>query len=393
MGDRMKTTFEQLGVNETLIAGLAKAGISVPTQIQAEVIPDILEGRDVIGQSATGTGKTLAYLLPLFQKLDASKREMQVLVLAPTHELAMQIFRQAELLAQNSGEPVTAAVVIGDVNIARQVDKLKERPHIIVGSAGRILELIQKRKINAQTIKAIVIDEADRLLDDNNRAGILSVIKTTQKDRQLLLFSATITPAVIEKTGEWMRDPVFVAVKAESAVPSAIDHMCLISEARDKIDTLRKLLASLGAERTLVFVNTAAAIAETVAKLCHHGVAAVGIHGSSSKGERQAAMEDFRTGRARVMVASDLAARGLDIPGVENIANLDLPEDPQAYLHRAGRTGRAGEAGKVFSIVDRAEARHVNYLQKSLQIKILEKELSYGKIVDVASAAPVRKRK
>ena len=389
----MQTSFEQIGLDKKLVAGLAKAAITIPTPVQAAVIPEVLQGRDVIGHSATGTGKTLAYLLPLFQKIESGKREVQAVVLAPTHELVMQIFRQAELLAQNSGIPVAAAAIIGEVNIARQIEKLKEKPHLLIGSAGRVLELIQKRKINAQTIKTIVLDEADRLLDETNRAAVAAVIKTTQKDRQLLLFSATITPAVIEKTGEWMRDPVFVAVKAESAVPSAIDHMCLISEARDKIDTLRKLLASLGAERTLVFVNTAAAIAETVAKLCHHGVAAVGIHGSSSKGERQAAMEDFRTGRARVMVASDLAARGLDIPGVENIANLDLPEDPQAYLHRAGRTGRAGEAGKVFSIVDRAEARHVNYLQKSLQIKILEKELSYGKIVDVASAAPVRKRK
>jgi len=380
----MENTFAQLGIDAALIAGLAKTEITVPTSIQAAVIPDALQGKDIIGQSATGTGKTLAYLLPLFQKIDSSKREMQAIVLAPTHELAMQIFRQTELLAQNAEKAVTAAVLIGEVNITRQIDKLKEKPHILIGSGGRILELIQKRKINAQTIKTIVIDEADRLLDDNNRAGVASVIKATQKDRQLMLFSATITPMAIEKAGEWMHDPVFASVQTESAVPSEIEHVYFITDARDKIDTLRKLLASLKVERTLVFVNTAAAIVETVAKLCHHGVVAVGIHGSASKGERQAAMEDFRTGRARVLVASDLAARGLDIPGVENVANLDLPEDPQAYLHRAGRTGRAGESGRVFSIVDRAEARHINFLQKSLQIRIPEKWLSYGKIVDVA---------
>ena len=378
----MEKTFAHLGINEALIAGLAKADITVPTAIQAAVIPDVLAGRDVIGQSATGTGKTLAYLLPIFQRIDASKREMQVIVLSPTHELALQIFREVELLAQNSGAPISSAVIIGDVNIARQIDKLREKPHILVGSAGRILELVQKRKINAQTIKTIVIDEADRLLEDSNRASVAAVIKATQKDRQLMLFSATITPAAIEKAGEWMHDPVFASVQAESTVPSGIIHEYFLSEARDKIDILRKLLASLRSERTLVFVNTAAAIAETAAKLCYHGITAVGIHGSSSKSERQAAMEDFRAGRAQVMVASDLAARGLDIPGVENVVNLDLPENPQAYLHRAGRTGRAGEAGRVFSIVDRTEARHINYLQKSLQIRIPEKKLSYGKIVD-----------
>ena len=378
----MENTFARLGINEALVAGLYKAEITTPTPIQAAVIPDILNGRDVIGQSATGTGKTLAYLLPLFQKIDASKREMQAIILSPTHELALQIFRQAELLANNSGVPVTSAVIIGDVNITRQIDKLKEKPHIIVGSAGRILELVQKRKINAQTIKTIVIDEADRLLEDSNRASVAAVIKATQKDRQLMLFSATITSAAVEKAGEWMQDPVFASLQAESAVPAGITHAYFLSEARDKIDILRKLLASLQSERTLVFVNTAAAIAETVAKLRHHGVVAVGVHGSSSKSDRQTAMEDFCSGRAQVMVASDLASRGLDIPGVENVINLDLPENPQAYLHRAGRTGRAGEGGCAFSLVDRTEARHINYLQKSLQIRIPEKKLSYGKIVE-----------
>jgi ATP-dependent RNA helicase DeaD len=320
----------------------------------------------------------------LFQKVDAAKREMQAIVLAPTHELAMQIFRQAELLAQNSGEAVTATVIIGEVNITRQIDKLKEKPHIIIGSAGRILELIQKRKINAQTIKTIVVDEADRLLDDSNRAAVASVIRATQKDRQLMLFSATITPAAIGTAGEWMQDPVFSTVQAEAHVPTGIDHVFITTEAREKVDTLRKLLASLQPGRALVFVNTANSIAEVVAKLCHHGVAAVGIHGSSIKGERQSAMEDFRAGRARVLVASDLAARGLDIPGVETVINLDLPEEPQSYLHRAGRTGRAGELGSVISVVDRSEARHINFLQKSLQICMPEKMLSYGKIVDVS---------
>ena len=177
----MNDTFAQSGIHEKLVAGLGKMGITLPTRIQAEMIPPVLAGKDVIGQSETGTGKTLAYLLPLFQKLDTEKTTMQAIILAPTHELAMQIFRQAQLLAEKSEVAATAAVIIGDVNIARQIDKLKERPHIIVGSAGRILELIQKRKINAQTVKTIVLDEADRLLEDNNRASVGGIIKATQK--------------------------------------------------------------------------------------------------------------------------------------------------------------------------------------------------------------------
>ena len=378
----MQTSFEQIGLAKTLVAGLAKAAITIPTPVQAAVIPEVLQGRDVIGHSATGTGKTLAYLLPLFQKIECAKREVQAIVLAPTHELVMQIFRQAEVLAQNSGVPVAAAAIIGEVNIARQIDKLKEKPHLIIGSAGRVLELIQKRKINAQTIKTIVLDEADRLLDENNRAAVAAVIKTTQKDRQLLLFSATIPQETLAAAGQWLRDPAHASIQNESPLPSGISHMYFLVEARDKIIVLRKLLAGIQPERALVFVNTAPAIAETVAKLNFHGVAAAGIHGSANKAERQVALQDYRDGRVRILVASDLAARGLDIDGMENVINLDLPETAQAYLHRAGRTGRAGASGRVFSIVDKGEARRIPSLRKSLQIAITEKQLSYGEIVD-----------
>ena len=380
----MNTSFEQLGLDKMLVMGLAKAAITIPTPVQAAVIPEALTGRDVIGHSATGTGKTLAYLLPLFQKIDSSKREVQGIVLAPTHELVMQIFRQAELLAQNSGIPVFTAAIIGEVNIARQIDKLKEKPHLLIGSAGRVLELIQKKKINAQTIKTIVLDEADRLLDDNNRAAVAAVIKTTQKDRQLLLFSATIPQETLVAAAQWLRDPVHAAIQNDSPLPSGITHVYFLAEARDKVVVLRKLLAGIQPERALVFVNTASAIAETVAKLNFHGVAAAGLHGSANKAERQAAMQDYREGRVRILVASDLAARGLDIDGVDNVINLDLPETAQSYLHRAGRTGRAGASGRVFSIVDRGESRRIHSLRKSLRIAITEKQLSYGEIVDPA---------
>lgn len=378
----MNQSFAELGIQGALVQGLAKAGITVPTQIQEEVIPEVLAGKDVVGQSATGTGKTLAFLLPLFQKIDHARRDTQAIVLAPTHELAMQIFREAQLLADNSGLPVTSAVIIGDVNIARQIDRLKERPHLLVGSSGRILELIQKRKINAQTVKTIVLDEADRLLDDNHRVSVTAIIKATQKDRQLLLFSATIPTAALEKALGMSNDAVVVTIAAPAAVPAEIEHLYFVVETRDKIEFLRKLLASLQVDRALVFVNTSAAIEETVAKLCHHGVAATGIHGSSVKKDRQGAMESFRDGRTGVLVASDLAARGLDIAGVRCVINLELPEDPQAYQHRAGRTGRAGATGMTLSIIDRAEQKRIAFLEKKLNVKILPKRLAFGKIID-----------
>ncbi|NMC31782.1 MAG: DEAD/DEAH box helicase [Veillonellaceae bacterium] len=380
----MQTSFEQLGLDKRLIAGLAKTAITVPTPVQTATIPAILNGQDAIGDSATGTGKTLAYLLPLFQKVVIDRREVQGIILAPTHELVMQIFQQAELLAKNSGVPVATAAIVGNANVVRQLEKLKEKPHLLVGSAGRLLELIQKRKINVQTVKTIVLDEADRLLDEKNLATVAAVIKTTQKDRQLLLFSATINAKTIAVAGQWLKEPFQAELRQAAPVPAGILHMYFPTETRDKIAVLRKLLASIRAERSLVFVNTAPAIAETVSKLNFHGVAAAGLHGSADKRDRQQALADYRAGRVRVLVASDLAARGLDIADLDNVINLDLPETPDDYLHRAGRTGRCDAPGRVFSIVDRSELRQIRQLQKKLRIDMAAKQMSFGKIVEAS---------
>lgn len=380
--------FTGLGINGPLSAGLGKAGITRPTGIQTAVIPLILSGRDVIGQSATGTGKTLAYLLPLFQKIDAAKRETQAIILAPTHELAMQIYHQSESLAQNAGLSVTAAPIIGQVNITRQIDMLKGKPHIIVGSSGRILELIQKRKINAQTIRTLIVDEADRLLDDMNWASVKAVVKATMRDRQMLLFSATITTVALERAKELTRDPEFIAVAGQTDIPADISHMYIVCEQRDKIEVLRKLVAHLNGEQALVFVNHSETIETTVLKLNYHGLTAAGIYGTAVKADRRKALDDFRSGKVRLLVASDLAARGLDIPGVAYVFNLELTEDPQVYLHRVGRTGRAGRSGTAISLVTRKETELIARFQKVLKIKLAAKQLLMGKIAD--AIPPVR---
>ncbi|HWQ61296.1 MAG TPA: DEAD/DEAH box helicase [Negativicutes bacterium] len=380
----MSDLFTGLGINEALSAGLGKTGITAPTGIQTEVIPLALFGKDVIGQSATGTGKTLAYLLPLFQKIEASKRETQAIILAPTHELAMQIYHQSESLAKNAGLPVTAAPIIGQVNIARQIDMLKGKPHIIVGSSGRILELIQKRKINTQTIKTIIIDEADRMLDDMNWASVKAVVKTTMRDRQMMFFSATITPAALARAGELTRDPQLVAIKGQLEVPADISHMYFVCEQREKIEVLRKLAAHLNGEQALVFINQSEAIEATVMKLNYHGLTAAGIYGTAVKADRHKALADFRSGKVQLLVASDLAARGLDIPGVAYVFNLELPEDPQLYLHRVGRTGRAGQSGTAISLITRKETELIAKFAKVLKIRLVAKHLLKGKIVDTA---------
>ena len=252
----MNKSFEALHLNSNIINGLKKQGITEPTTIQSSCIIPAIENKDIIGESYTGSGKTLAYLLPLFEKIDTSKREMQALVLAPTHELALQIENQIKLLAKNSEVPVTSLSIIGDVNINNQIKKLKEvKPHIIVGSTGRILDLINKKKITAHTIKTIVIDECDNLLDPKKIDLTKKVIKTTMRDRQLMAFSASIKEDILACTKELMKDPVIIKSDEKPQLNPNIDHLFFVCEKRDKFETLRKIIVATNPQKAIVFVN------------------------------------------------------------------------------------------------------------------------------------------
>ena len=378
----MINSFDKLGINENLILGLSVASITLPTPIQFEAIPFALDNKDIIGQAQTGSGKTLAYLLPIFQKIDTTKRENQIIILAPTHELVMQIDKEIKLLATNSNMKVTSTTIIGEVNISRQIEKLKEKPQIVVGSIGRIYELIKLKKISAHTVKTIVIDEGDILLDINNLNGVKDIIKTTLKDRQLLVYSATINDRTLNTAKELMKDAVIIKIEEKSTVNTDITHIYLLSEQRDKIEVLRKLIASINPQRALIFLNKSEEIKRVTAKLKYHHQPVYGIYGRAPKEERQKALEGFRNGKFKLLVASDLAARGLDITDVTHIFNLDLPEDSKEYLHRVGRTSRAGKSGTAISIVTEREEVFIKAFSKDFKIDIINKEIYQGKLVD-----------
>jgi ATP-dependent RNA helicase DeaD len=383
----MNTTFDELGLNLNLIEGLKKSNITNPTDIQIKTIPLALENKDIIGQSQTGSGKTLAYLLPIFQKVDSSKREMQAIILAPTHELVMQIDNEVKLLAENSGIPVTSTPIIGDVNKVRQIEKLREKPHIIVGSTGRILELIKAKKISAHTIKTIVIDEGDRLFDDKNISAVKDVIKTTMRDRQLMIFSATIGEKALITAESLMKEPQVIRIEDKLQVNSDITHQYIVVEQRDKIEMLRKLVAAAKPKKAIVFINRSEDTDITTMKLQYHNLKAYGIHGSATKEERKKAMEDFRSGKLQLLIASDIAARGLDIKDVTHIFNLDLPIETKDYLHRVGRTGRAGKQGTAIAIVTEKETSIIRRYERDFNINIQEVDVFKGNIV----AAPEKK--
>jgi ATP-dependent RNA helicase DeaD len=376
----MENTFDKLGLSEDLVKGLKMMGITEPTEIQQKAIPWSLANKDVIGQSQTGSGKTLAYLLPLFAKIASEKREMQALILVPTHELAMQIDNTVRQLSEKSGIPVTSASIIGDVNVKRQVEKLREKPHIIVGSAGRIIELIKMKKINAHTVKTIILDEGDKLLNDKNITVVKAIIKTTMKDRQLMVFSATVTEKAVSIAKELMNAPEVIKVKEENMVNPDIEHLYVQCEQRDKIEMLRKLVAATEPSKAIIFINKSDDIQITTSKLQFHNINAYSIFGTAAKEDRKNAMEGFRSGKYRLLVASDLAARGLDIAGVSLIFNLDIPEDHREYLHRAGRTGRQGMPGTCISIVTEKEIPTINKLQREFNIEISPAKIYKGVI-------------
>lgn len=379
------TNFQELGINPNITKALSELNITTPTKIQEISIPKIKENLDVMLQSETGSGKTLAYLLPLIEKIDFAKRENQFIILVPTHELALQVNEVLNKIAEKSSQPIKSMVIMGDVNIKRQVEKLREKPQFVIGSPGRILELIKLKKISAHAIKTIVIDECDKLLDKNNIDVVNNVIKTTLRDRQMIMASATITEETLSIGNEIMKSPEVLKCSDESKINPNITHLYIACDKRDKILILRKLMASIKPKKAIAFINKTDEIEILTSKLQFHGLKADGIHGSFMKNERRKAMTDFKAERINLLVSSDLSARGLDIDGVTHIFNIDLPEDINTYVHRSGRTARGNNKGTVISIVSPLEIAHLKSFTSNLNVDLTEKTLSYGYISDVKS--------
>lgn len=389
----MTARFEELNLNASLIEALKRDKITMPTDVQIRVIPEALENKDLIVQSETGTGKTLAYLLPLFHKVKTSAREMQAIILVPTHELAIQVHRIIEGLARQSDIKVTSTPVIGNVNIDRQIEKLKEKPHIIVGSPGRILELIKKKKIASHTIKTIILDEADRLMSGSDSDNARGVIKSTMRDRQLMMFSASISKEAEACGKEIMKEPRIIRGEAKMAVPATIEHIYFLAEQRDKFEVLRKVARILDPQKAIVFTSGIEEAELITEKMKYHGFPAEGLHGTNRKEERKKAVDGFRTGSIRFLIASDIAARGLDIEGVTHIFSMNAPEEPRDYLHRTGRTGRKGNAGIAVSIVTAGELKRIRQYEKTLNISIKEKDMYKGSMIDMKPRTSVKAKR
>lgn len=360
-------TFADLLLPADLIAALAKQEISDPTPIQCAATPLLMGGKDAYLNAETGTGKTLAYLLPLFTRIDPAQLATQVVIVAPTHELAIQIHRQSCDLAQNAGRSIRSVLLIGGTATDRQIEKLKAKPHIVVGSPGRMVELIERGKLKTAHIRSIVIDEADRLLHDESLEKIQKIVSLAPPARQLIFASATIESQTRQVMATLAPDAVMVG-PGTAAVNENIEHLYLICEERDKPEVLRKLLHAFDVPRSIVFVHRNEVAARVAAKLAHHKLAVADLSADLNKLDRKQAMDGIRSGAVRIMLASDLAARGLNILGVTHVFNLDVPTMSKAYLHRVGRTGRAGSAGTAISLVTEIEARLIRRYEEELGI-------------------------
>ncbi|HEU4604399.1 MAG TPA: DEAD/DEAH box helicase, partial [Steroidobacteraceae bacterium] len=342
-------SFADLHLPPELIAALAKQQITEPTPIQTAAMPVLLSGEDAYLHAETGTGKTLAYVLPLFCRIDPAAAATQAIIVAPTHELAIQIQRQCSELAQNAGSRIRTVLLIGGTPMDRQIEKLKKKPQIVVGSPGRIAELIEKGKLKTKFVRSIVIDEADRLLSDESLNAVRAIIDATKPSPHLIFASATQEPQTRDVLASLA--PTLKMIEAgAAAVNQNIEHLYLVCEDRDKPDELRKLLHALQPERAIVFVHRNDVAERIAAKLAHHHIPVADLTGAMYKEDRKRAMDAFRRGELKVLIASDVAARGLDIKGVTHIFNFDVPTMSKAYLHRVGRTGHAGAQGLAVTL-------------------------------------------
>lgn len=382
-------SFEQFDLAPALLAALEKQKFIQPTPVQVQAVPVVQAGSDTYINAETGSGKTLAYVLPLFQVLDCKTRAAQVLILAPTHELAIQIHRVACDLAQHSGLDIRSASLIGGAAIDRQIERLKKKPQILVGTPGRILELLERGKLKLSELKTLVIEEADRLLADESLEEIKKVIRACPRRRQLVFVSATEQP----KSREVMEQlsPALVRLHTQDVVINPnIEHFYVVVDQRDKADTIRKLVHATKTKRAIVFTHRNETAEHLAARLEHHKVAVADLHSSYDKEVRKQAMRNFGSGKATVMIASDVAARGLDIPGVTHVFNLDIPSKGKDYLHRVGRTGRAGTQGVAVSVLVRSEVRLVKQFERDFSITIREIFLREGQMLEVDDDASVR---
>ena len=362
--------FEELGLSPEILRAIEEMGFEEATPIQSQAIPLVLEGEDIIGQAQTGTGKTAAFGIPLLMKVDPEERNTQAIVLCPTRELAIQCAEEIRKLAKYL-HGVKVLPVYGGQDITRQIKALKGGATIIIGTPGRVMDHLRRKTIRLDSVDTIVLDEADEMLNMGFREDIETILSyMPNEQRQTVLFSATMPKPILDITNKYQTNAVSIKItKKELTVPS-IDQYYYDIRRNDKIDVLCRLLDFYNPKLSLVFCNTKRMVDEVAAELTGRGYAAEAIHGDMKQMQRDRVMKSFRSGRTDILIATDVAARGIDVDDVEAVFNYDLPQDNEYYVHRIGRTGRAGRCGRAFNFVRGKEVYRLKEIQRYCKTKI-----------------------
>ena len=343
-------SFADFAFNRQLASNIVKKGYETLTQIQDQAIPFIMDGKDVIGLANTGTGKTAAFLLPIIEHQTGISLRPSVLILEPTRELAQQVDEQFRDFSQGLG--LYSVLVVGGMPIERQIRELKRRPNFIIGTPGRIKDLMNRHIINLENINTLVLDEADRMLDMGFLPDIKLIVSSTPENRQTLLFSATITPDISMIINNFAKEPVTIQARTSETNTHIEQDVIEYRDKGHKIDLLTEMLLKPEYEKVLIFGETKFGVQRLSDHLDNSGIPSIAIHGNKNQSQRARALKQFKDGRVRVMVATDVAARGLDIPNVSHVINFDTPQTYEDYVHRIGRTGRAGAAGYAYTFIE-----------------------------------------
>jgi ATP-dependent RNA helicase DeaD len=361
--------FLSLGISETLVNQLRSYGVAKPTPIQEEAIPVVMKGNDIIAQAQTGTGKTFAFILPILERIDREATHVQALIVTPTRELALQITEEIEKLIVEM-EGVAVLAVYGGQDVAKQLKKLKRHPQIVVGTPGRLLDHIRRETVRLSQISYLVLDEADQMLHIGFLSEVEDIIRETPAERQTMLFSATMPPEIRKLAAKHMRAPEYIQIEKTQGPAVNVKQLAIQTTDRGKQDTLIQLVETHRPFLALVFCRTKRRVSKLYDALKVHGFSCDELHGDLSQSKREQVMKRFREAEIQLLVATDVAARGLDVEGVTHVYNYDIPQDAESYVHRIGRTGRAGMTGLAVTLYTSDNQPTLDLIEKELMINI-----------------------
>lgn len=369
-----RMNFEELNIDERILRAVSDMGFEEASPIQAQAIPELMDGRDVIGQAQTGTGKTAAYSIPMLQRIDPDLKKLQAVVLCPTRELAVQVAEEIRKIAKYMSD-IKVLPVYGGQEIVKQIKSLKSGVQIVVGTPGRVMDHMRRKTVKFDNVAMVVLDEADEMLDMGFREDMETILTDTPKDRQTVMFSATMSKEIMDIAATFQNNPQTIKVVRKELTVKNIEQYYFEVKPRSKDEVLCRLIDIYNPKLSVVFCNTKRKVDDLISVLKGRGYFADGIHGDMKQAQRDRVMADFRSGKTEILIATDVAARGIDVDDVDIVFNYDLPQDEEYYVHRIGRTGRAGRSGMAFSFVSGKEVYKLKEIERYCKTKVKVKQI------------------